>query len=609
VVANRNAVGAWEEFRTEWIAQNRIALRAANGQYLCAEGGGGREVVENRNAVGTWETFEVSNQGSMVAVGTALSNSLRTLADQSAVPAAMTRVTGVSVQRDVLAAAAPAIEAEVDRVLRSGADLMTQAANTGTLPPMNAGYQVSLNPGGGKAARLTLAEVKSAPLAAALADDRTGWSTLDRTFAGNLTGRASGTARAAVKLVLEVTQAADGTLTVNLGPDSRIDISGIDAEFTLIGRGGFGELNDVSVSTRGQVTGQATVQLDGRPNALRPSADLDMKAAATTSLTSNDAPTRGVAWSVRDESRVTGTDVRASNSIYTSPKAVDLLKAAVRHLNGYRVTAPDAVLAEAQKVLDVKVPFTGKTLGEQIKFPTVVPLAINTVNPEQFSTFDTLAGALKADQRFAVLLQGENGATQFAQGKKVALVSVKAKLEKSESFTLAETARATYVILPGVTLSGQAKLEFTVKGMFEAVIVVDSRGLGLGEGSRAGLTIKLSGELKGELSVLEIGKLFSLLSGSAKAGAYVEGTATVTVGRPLDAAGNSNGNGVLYLGSAASANPPRPITDFLRVDTDLKLGVEASVKVSVLGIAVYKKEWDKSAVLARYTRLPKANLS
>ncbi len=39
--------------------QSYISLRAYNGQYVCAEGGGGREVVANRNAVNAWETFKL----------------------------------------------------------------------------------------------------------------------------------------------------------------------------------------------------------------------------------------------------------------------------------------------------------------------------------------------------------------------------------------------------------------------------------------------------------------------------------------------------------------------------------------------------------------------
>jgi hypothetical protein len=40
-----------------------IALRAYNGQYLCAEGGGGREVVADRNTVGRWESFQIEIVG------------------------------------------------------------------------------------------------------------------------------------------------------------------------------------------------------------------------------------------------------------------------------------------------------------------------------------------------------------------------------------------------------------------------------------------------------------------------------------------------------------------------------------------------------------------
>jgi len=42
---------------------DHVALRAHNGHYVCAEGGGGREVVANRNSVGPWETFSLKNLG------------------------------------------------------------------------------------------------------------------------------------------------------------------------------------------------------------------------------------------------------------------------------------------------------------------------------------------------------------------------------------------------------------------------------------------------------------------------------------------------------------------------------------------------------------------
>ena len=58
VVANRSQAGAWETFTLVKLAgQNKVALKAANGLYVCAEGGGGQEVVANRSGVGPWETF------------------------------------------------------------------------------------------------------------------------------------------------------------------------------------------------------------------------------------------------------------------------------------------------------------------------------------------------------------------------------------------------------------------------------------------------------------------------------------------------------------------------------------------------------------------------
>ena len=57
VVANRNAIGPWETFTLKDLGNNKIALQASNGNFVCAEGGGGQAVVANRNAIGSWETF------------------------------------------------------------------------------------------------------------------------------------------------------------------------------------------------------------------------------------------------------------------------------------------------------------------------------------------------------------------------------------------------------------------------------------------------------------------------------------------------------------------------------------------------------------------------
>jgi hypothetical protein len=69
VVANRPVLGPWETFKFEWLSdfndkdgnvleRGIVALRAASGQYVCAEGGGGLDVVANRPDLGPWEIFK-----------------------------------------------------------------------------------------------------------------------------------------------------------------------------------------------------------------------------------------------------------------------------------------------------------------------------------------------------------------------------------------------------------------------------------------------------------------------------------------------------------------------------------------------------------------------
>ncbi len=63
VVANRDRIRSWETFELIELGDSKIALRAHNGQYVCAEGGGGREVVANRDQIRSWETFELVKLG------------------------------------------------------------------------------------------------------------------------------------------------------------------------------------------------------------------------------------------------------------------------------------------------------------------------------------------------------------------------------------------------------------------------------------------------------------------------------------------------------------------------------------------------------------------
>ncbi|KAB3530502.1 stalk domain-containing protein [Alkaliphilus serpentinus] len=64
-------VGAYGSDDIQLARLEYIALLASNDKYVCAEDGGGREVVVNRDKIGSWETFEIILvEGSTVAFKT-----------------------------------------------------------------------------------------------------------------------------------------------------------------------------------------------------------------------------------------------------------------------------------------------------------------------------------------------------------------------------------------------------------------------------------------------------------------------------------------------------------------------------------------------------------
>ena len=61
LIANRRAIGPWEQFDLVDRGAGNVALRShANGQYVCADARGGLSLRANRAVVGPWETFALS---------------------------------------------------------------------------------------------------------------------------------------------------------------------------------------------------------------------------------------------------------------------------------------------------------------------------------------------------------------------------------------------------------------------------------------------------------------------------------------------------------------------------------------------------------------------
>jgi len=76
LIANRTAIGTWEEFDLLDAGNGNIALRAhANGMIVTADNAGASPLIANRTAIGTWETFTlIHNTDGSISLRSAINN-------------------------------------------------------------------------------------------------------------------------------------------------------------------------------------------------------------------------------------------------------------------------------------------------------------------------------------------------------------------------------------------------------------------------------------------------------------------------------------------------------------------------------------------------------
>ncbi|WP_412538826.1 GH25 family lysozyme [Longispora sp. K20-0274] len=62
LIANRTAIGLWEQFDQIALGGGFVAFRArVNGRFVTAESGGAAPLIANRTAIGAWEKFTITN--------------------------------------------------------------------------------------------------------------------------------------------------------------------------------------------------------------------------------------------------------------------------------------------------------------------------------------------------------------------------------------------------------------------------------------------------------------------------------------------------------------------------------------------------------------------
>lgn len=63
LIANRLSPSKWETFKLIRLDGGLVAIQTHSGHYLCAEHGGGSLVVANRKEINKWEKFKIIEVG------------------------------------------------------------------------------------------------------------------------------------------------------------------------------------------------------------------------------------------------------------------------------------------------------------------------------------------------------------------------------------------------------------------------------------------------------------------------------------------------------------------------------------------------------------------
>jgi hypothetical protein len=84
LIANRTAIGTWEEFDLLDAGNGNIALRAhANNMIVTADNAGASPLIANRTAIGTWETFQLINNSNGTISLRAMANNMIVTAENA----------------------------------------------------------------------------------------------------------------------------------------------------------------------------------------------------------------------------------------------------------------------------------------------------------------------------------------------------------------------------------------------------------------------------------------------------------------------------------------------------------------------------------------------
>ncbi|MEN9667915.1 MAG: hypothetical protein RLZZ326_4278 [Planctomycetota bacterium] len=347
------------------------------------------------------------------------------------------------------------------------------------------------------------------------------------------------------------------------------------------GRSRLDDLESVSYKATGQLQVKYTVS-SGRVRGT------DWRSEEKVDVEVQKGPAKGVSYSVN----ALAVDNRAEYSDKISGLSPEeLVSSVVRNATAPVSTTVGAVLGDRLTQLE-RIPGTERIWDKIGGYKLVIDALAGPAGRTDTQIYNDAVGA-----GWQILCADQASLTRFAEGAVQNIVATKplALSFEWETEHIPVTGRvgATYFGL--VTVDGFVEAWGTASVGLNAVLVADSRGIAVSEGSVASVAVRVTAEAVGWAAVVGAER-FSLLASKTTAGVFVEVGVSATVGQSGTKADHVVNGRLLYLTEVAAQRSK--LSDYFSVDVTAKGGVKVKETVYTFGVKVGQKSWtwDKELV-------------
>ena len=337
------------------------------------------------------------------------------------------------------------------------------------------------------------------------------------------------------------------------------------------------DIRSAKVDAKVTLTGTYSLNTSGTVKAT------DWRSEGTTNVVVQSGPLKGVDYQLTLLA-VAGHEYGDKLSGLTQQ---ELVAASIRNFLPANLTLGDLISSDLDRLANYKIP--GVDVRSKLSSYQIL---LDALSGPGGRTDDQIWSDVKANSNFVIGVNSSSDLLRFAEGGVTSIVGM--KFSYSKDFNLIPP-----IVVPNIavvplfggviTASLGAEATLTAGISLKGMLVADSRGYGLSEGSNASVSIKVDTSATGTIALVGF-DTWAIAASKTSVGIFTKGTLTVTVGN-TSAAYDALVNGhVLYV---TSGTGQKSFVSYLNGTFTASAGASFSEKIYILGVRVWKKSKEK----------------